>query len=69
MKVVQQQIEHGQYLLTIEESRTGKKSFTIQNAKDGTIVIGNTYQDEVNIPELIECISRVINFFNQDDKR
>jgi len=69
MKIIEQQIKFGSLILTTEVGETtGKKSFTIQS-KDGDIVIGNTYEDEIDINDLFACLSFVNNFFKNENSR
>ena len=66
MKIIETQIEHGAYLLTLETSTSGKKSFTVQLQDGGEVVIGNTYEEDVNMSTLKECLELVTKFFNEE---
>jgi hypothetical protein len=67
MKILTQQIQYGDLVLTIEEGKDtetapGKKCFTIQD-KDNEVVINNIYEDEINLTDLQDCLNKVKEFF------
>jgi hypothetical protein len=66
MKIIEQQIEFNSLILTTDIGGiTGKKSFCVQLKDGGDIVMGNIYEDEINLNDLFDCLSYVNNFFKK----
>ena len=66
MKIIEQQIQFGDLILTIEEgSKSGKKNFRIDTKEDNETVIGTRYEGDINLSDLFDCLNKVNNFFRQ----
>jgi hypothetical protein len=62
MELIEKQLRIGRYIVTLDCS-SEDKCFDILT--DGDVVIGNTYANETNIDELIECLQEVKKFLEE----